>query len=290
MRSAAVTLIGIDCSSDPKKCGIAIGTYSAEGESRLKIQRLKFAEGSDVAAELPLSTVAFPPEVAGKSSIPRPSFTELPDLVPQDSPVLLCLDTPLGWPEEFKTHLADHKAGKALRWSDAELFRRLTDRYVHENYGKLPLEVGASWLGRTAYWSLLALDQLRSRVGKLELLTSAKEVFEQQFSFIEVYPAATLSAYHAEQAGSDNASKLDFIGFLVDQGKLEFEGKLRATLTEKNGEHLIDAVICAVAGADFIAGRCESLDEVASSLGVDVGDLMGRVESEGWIWVRKVAE
>jgi hypothetical protein len=41
------------------------------------------------------------------------------------------------------------------------MFRRMTDRAIHKNVGRTPLDVGADWIARTAHAALRFLAELR---------------------------------------------------------------------------------------------------------------------------------
>jgi hypothetical protein len=92
---------------------------------------------------------------------------------------------------------------------------------------------------------------------------------------IEVYPAGTLKAMGL-RAG----------GYKKDR---ERRAKLARTLgrhmTLPRGiaanEHVLDACVCVLAAADFLAGRAPGPDDAADA---------ARAEREGWIWVRQAEE
>ena len=78
-----------------------------------------------------------------------------------DQPTLLTLDAPLGWPVGMRTALCSHQAGGPMDVDPDYMFKRITDRCVKAD-GKNPLEVGASWIARTAHGALIILAALRA--------------------------------------------------------------------------------------------------------------------------------
>lgn len=173
--------------------------------------------------------------------------------------VLLALDAPLGWPAELGGALARHQAGEALAPTAHAMFRRMTDDVIYARLGKRPLEVAADRIARAAHAALRFLEELRQALGlPVNLVWSPRQ--RRRIGVIEVYPAATR------------------ITLRVPRGPGSLTG-LEARLTFQNGvapgsEDARDAVVCAIAGMEFLAGRT-----IAPSR-----RQMAQAKQEGWIW------
>jgi hypothetical protein len=176
---------------------------------------------------------------------------------------VLALDAPLGWPLALGRELAHHAAGLPLDAEPAELFRRHTDRVVERLLGKRPLEVGADRIARTAYAALQLLAAVSAETGRpIPLVWSPGDL--DPLGAIEVYPAATRLA-----RGVPNRP-----GALAG-----LEGEFAADLgfLEAASPDVRDAVVCTLAGADFLARRAMAPDDPVLA------------RREGWIWVRRPA-
>ena len=136
---SSVTVIGVDCATDPRRVGLARGAVSG-GRVAVTATQMGTREAP------PADVVARWAEEAG-------------------GPVLLALDAPLGWPAPLSDRLAAHRAGGALDASAHALFRRETDRDVKARLGKQSLDVGADRIARTAHAALGLLAALRERLG-----------------------------------------------------------------------------------------------------------------------------
>jgi hypothetical protein len=134
---------------------------------------------------------------------------------------------------------------------------------IYRRLGKLPLEVGASWLARTAVAALGLLDELRQASGRPIPLAWAPGEAES-WRVVEVYPAATRITHGMpDESGSivglsdvlDCSAVADVVTWSKDAG---------------------DACVCALAGADFLAGRAVPPEDVPTA------------HREGWIWAPDV--
>lgn len=238
-------IIGIDCATLTAKVGLALATQTAQGLV-LKQARVAGAE------EEMLEQLA-----VWMSGRPR---------------VLIALDAPLGWPEPLGRLLAAHLAGEPLGEQPNRLFRRETDRYIKQRLGKLPLDVGADRIARTAHAALALLAALRQRSGEpIPLVWSA--AYTERVGAIEVYPAGTLSAAGVRSSGYKEPGKVaqreEIIAWLATQ----LEGATGQRLLAENAD-VLDAAICLVAGRDFLQGRAMAPPSLAQA------------KKEGWIWVR----
>lgn len=120
-------IIGVDCATEPRNVGLALAERGS-------------AEASLVAVERGSSSTSLARRIA--------------EWMGDGRDVLLALDAPLGWPSALGDALYGHGAGGAISEAPDRLFRRLTDRVVHDRVGKLPLEVGADRIARTAVAAL----------------------------------------------------------------------------------------------------------------------------------------
>lgn len=242
------SIIGVDCATVPSRTGLARAVRTADGWHLLDVQTC-----SD--AVRPEAVVA-----NWLSDEPRS---------------LLAVDAPLGWPAELGETLAPHNAGEALSVPPARMFRRATDRFVHERLHKKPLDVGADKIAHTAWAALRLLGELRGSTGHdLPLAWSAAA--PSLPAVIEVYPAATLMS-HRLPSTSYKAP-----GSAARTAIQEFINRRLTTTGDVNalsvGEHALDAVLCVVAGLDFLAGTCYEPEEKSVA------------RREGWIWVKKSSD
>ena len=136
---APTILIGIDCACQPRNVGLARAEWAGGGRRWL----------TDVLCGGEVSSVA----------------EAVADWVRDAERCLLALDAPLGWPAPLGPALDAHVAGALIREPSDRLFRRATDRDIHRRFRKMPLEVGAERIARTARAALQMLDEVRSRTG-----------------------------------------------------------------------------------------------------------------------------
>ena len=237
-------LIGIDWSTNPKKVGLAV----ARTGDRVVLDSVSLGESSALLIDV----------VSG--------------WLEGAEAALIAIDSPLGWPSSFGINLVDHRAGDGLRGEADDLFHRETDRIIHEQIGIKPLEVGADRIARTARSALGFLDDLRATSGHALPLAWDPHVIAEP-SVIEAYPAATLKShglrhrgYKRVAHGPERLEIVEGLRRLVDVGE---HVDLCAT-----ADDALDAVICAVAATDCLAGTAIPPTDL---------DL---ARQEGWIWVR----
>jgi predicted RNase H-like nuclease len=194
-----------------------------------------------------------------------------------EGPTLLAIDAPLGWPRAMGRALASHRAGDAIEAPAQDVFRRLTDDRVHEIFRKRPLDVGSNLIARTAHAALALLAGVRERTGEtIPLAWSPSEA--ARVRAIEVYPAATLRARGLSDSGykgkgpSETAARKGLLDALSDE--IRSGRDVRASAAET--DHVLDAILCGLAGSDFLAGQGMPPREEEHD----------RVRHEGWIWVR----
>jgi hypothetical protein len=240
-----VTLIGIDCATDPSKVGLALGEFR-DGKTRLMGAQLGGRDPSIVQT------------VAG--------------WIRGREPVLLALDAPLGWPAPLGAALVQHVAGEPLRGEPNALFRRDTDRVVKAKIGRLPLDVGADRIARTAHAALALLAALRAVTGQPIPLAWQAEP-DVPVSAIEVYPAGTLQAHGLPASGYKEADRRPVRTAIIDAmaGRLHLPADT-AVLAEQ--ADVLDAALCILAAHDFL---CDDVIKPSDP---------ARARKEGWIWVR----
>lgn len=240
------TIIGIDAATEAKKLGLARGRLDA---SHLIIDEAVL--GSEMVSVMDTITSWI------------------------DGPTLIAVDAPLGWPSSLGGALRDHRAGRVIAVHPHDLFRRMTDKFVHETLGKLPLEVGADRIARTAHAALMRLGDLREGTGLQIPLAWTPRV--DDVACIEVYPAATLKARRVDSSGCKGpkgnapAARERVIAAIRHEFLLSVD---IARLV--SSDHRLDAVVCVLAGADFLQGKCVAPDDNQREVAT----------VEGWIWFR----
>lgn len=186
---------------------------------------------------------------------------------------ILAVDSPLGWPKAFSKQLNDHLAGMTLGNDDKPFFKRQTDIDIALRFGKIPLEVSADRIARTAYHTLRRLGNLKTTITRnIEIIWSPTDDFD--IGYIEVYPASTLLANKESIKGYKQNE---------EQRKIIFENisKQYTIINEEvtnifNIEHDFDAFICCLAGVDFLENRCKRYIELNDT-----------IRKEGWIWTKE---
>ena len=239
------TIIGIDCATAAARVGLAWGLLTERG---LVLKQAGIAGGEGAMVE------------------------QLAAWMAGQERVLIAFDAPLGWPESLGRLLAAHRAGESLAEQPNQMFRRETDRFIKQRLGKLPLDVGADRIARTAHAALTLLASLRQRTGEaIPLVWNAG--FTARAGAIEVYPAGTLSAAGVRSSGYKEPQKVAERQEIIAWLATRMEGVPGQRLLVENAD-VLDAAICLVAGRDFLEGRAMAPLSPA------------RVEKEGWIWVR----
>ena len=246
MLKSPLDIIGVDCAVDPRNVGLC---------------RARLHEGSLVALEVATA-------LGGNALDER-----LLSWVNAAVRPLLALDAPLGWPSPLADVLAQHRAGNPLPRERNALFRRQSDDVVAERLKKRPLDVGADRIARTAHAALELLRELRWATG-LELPLAWRPGWPVEASVIEVYPAGTLKAHGLLSSGYKGHGRrqarqgiVEALRPLIEVPDPIVEGMLES-------DHIVDAVVCAVAGADFLRGEVMEPEDLELA------------RKEGWIWVR----
>lgn len=238
-------IIGIDCATVAARVGLAWGQHTVQG---LVLKKAGVADSQEAMVELLATWVAGQPRV------------------------LIAFDAPLGWPEPLGRLLATHRAGEPLAEQPNRLFRRETDRFIKQRLGKLPLDVGADRIARTAHAALALLTALRQQTGEpIPVVWSA--AYPDYAGAIEVYPAGTLSAAGIRSSGYKEPGKRIERQPIITWLATQMEGVTGHRLLAENAD-VLDAAICLVAGRDFLLGRAMAPTSLKLA------------KKEGWIWVR----
>jgi hypothetical protein len=175
---------------------------------------------------------------------------------------LLALDAPSGWPEALSRELLHHKAGGALLASANDMFHRETDNEIKRRLGKRPLEVGANLIARTAHSALTLLRDLGHRLGQ-PIPMAWDPHWGGGIAAIEVYLAATRLAHGAQP----DTPPLEGLAGLFDIARIP------------DSPDAQDAILCVLAGADFLRGEAVGPSPMQ----------MQRARQEGWIWAAGVS-
>ena len=239
------SIIGIDCATVSKKVGLARG-FLSDGE--LIIDRL-----TKPAAHQSVCDV-------------------IADWIDPNTPTLLALDAPLGWPAALGQQLNAHSAGEVIPLDSNLLFRRETDRFVKCVVDKQSLDVGADRIARTALAALKYLNQISEATGQdIPLAWSAE--LDSGLSAIEVYPAATLKQAGFLSKGykkpGHRAERKEIFDAL--RGHVKFETETSVVI---NDDDVLDAAICVLAGGHFLMNECMRPANIELA------------RKEGWIWVK----
>jgi predicted nuclease with RNAse H fold len=223
MSNKEIKIIGIDCSTDPKKTGIACGLFDGK---KTKIKKVHLGS---------------------------PVVQTIFDWTSDNETVLIAIDAPLGWPEKLGCLLVNHRAGNSMNIDPDKLFRRVTDTTVEQRIHKRPLDVGANLIARTAHKALEIIEQLRKQKKLTEIPLAWKKELESGISVIEVYPAATLKAHSLLKSNYKEKEELrkeiiSGIGGIIELPKDPSDTN---DLLLKYVD-VLDAAICVLAAHDFL--------------------------------------
>lgn len=240
----SVAIIGIDCATQANKVGLAQG-YLSEGN--LYIDKLLKPAKDDSVAEIVSDWIAAGPHTKH----------------------LLAVDAPLGWPAFLGQALFEHNAGGALGGEVNSLFRRDTDRFIKATTGKLPLDVGADRIARTAHAALTLLSDIKAEINLAwnpELETGAWA--------IETYPAATLKVSGLRYEGYKKKGQIDQRKEICNSLSKLMGFHESSRMLMENDADILDAAVCVLAGFHFINKLCVLPPD------------QDMAKKEGWIWVK----
>ena len=249
--ASALLVVGIDCATLAENTGLAFGRLDT-ATGRLWVQEaMCCAKGDDLAVLIA-------------------------DAVAGDRPALLALDAPLGWPAPMGETLSWHQAGAPFGspiLSDDRMFSRETDLEIRQRFRKRPLEVGADRIARTARAALRLLAELEARRNKAVPLAWQPGIVDGVCA-IEVYPAATLRSRSIPTKGYRLQPKAR--RSVVQALAKEFVELPPLVQKMAANPHLLDALICLVAAADFAMGNVRPPPTEQHMT----------ARREGWIWAR----
>ena len=258
-----VFLIGVDCATQANKTGLARSEFDGENCRLLDVK------------------------MGSKCLDPASKLCEWVKLS-KDSPTLIALDAPLGWPDGFGNKLAGHEVGQPVKETCREkFFDRETDRVVKCLSKQKPLSVGADRIARTAFVALEILNEVRQKQKgqKLDVLVD-RPMDIQGAQAIEVYPAATLKMYGYPNKGYKDKKNTDHRKIreeIINKLSEDFKPILKQCHRERmlDEPDALDAVVCILAALDFLKGKARGPES----------DLeRARAEKEGWIWFKKPEE
>lgn len=292
-----IPVIGVDCSTNPAKVGLARATWS---DGTLTIDEVTSGGKKYPSRKWPMVVRGW---------------------LGDSADALIALDAPLGWPIALSRALRDHRAGGRLSddvTKDSDLmFLRLTDLVIHRTLRKKPIEVGANLIARTARDALVHLDSLRSQCRDRGGVSLARTPGHGPgIRAIEVYPAATLlsrrlpiAGYKGEirsvkrnktvarerqQKARNTAlrkTRGDLLSRLLDLEVVDVANNDIVNEATRSDD-ILDAVVCCVAARDFLGEEVISPEDpevarIAEKEGrcVDIA-----AEKEGWIWVKRPQE
>ena len=253
-----VTIIGIDCATEPSKIGLARGEWEP---NRLIIQDTEIASSScEIEKRVCMWTG-------------------------DGEKTLLALDAPLGWPDGMREELYRHRAGRPISVEKDKMFKRETDRFVKKQTGQPPLEVGADKIARTSHAALELLERIR-KVIKADIPMSWVQADVEGIQVIEVYPAVVLRTLCLDTKGykgnkqKEVEKRENLVHNLLKHKELEDQVEFCQGVTDKmeENDNLLDAALCVMAGADFCWGKCFNPPETDK----------GIVRREGWIWFKRI--
>lgn len=221
-----VKVIGIDCATDAKKVGLAMGVYN---NCDISVLETKFGSDGNSIAQI------------------------IANWINKDDKVILAIDAPLGWPEDLGNSLYYHFAGQSLSVESNLLFRRETDRFIKKMLGKQPLDVGADRIARTAYAALKIIDELQLAIkNKIEMAWNPEIV--NGISVIEVYPAATLQAYGIRSCGYKVKVQKDEREDILNELEKVMEIRCDSSQMILSAD-VLDSAVCLLAAKDFLNGN-----------------------------------
>jgi hypothetical protein len=240
------TIIGVDCSTQEDRIGLARGTLDIAGN--LRVERVTLGTAGESAAANICQWIAGKPRY------------------------IVALDAPLGWPDALSKALLEHQAGAALSVTPEQMFHRDTDHVVQRELGRMPQAVGADRIARTARAALGLLSEIRGIQGNAMPLAWKQA---RESGAIEVYPVATLAGRGLNRAGykADSAQGRKAREEILQRLGSEMEIAVTHALMIEDSDQL-DALLCVLAGADFARGQCVEPSDRALA------------KREGFIWFR----
>ena len=274
-----VRIIGWDAAVDPRNTALTLVTWRGAGSDSRPAPE-------DAAREIAALHVAA--HVAPRDH--EELIGTVSDWIHGETPTVLCVDSPLGWPERMAEALAVHVAGAGIEASADELFRRVTDIDVRRRVGKTPLDVGADRIARTALATLNAIADVQERVGRIGRTIHMPTAFEnprhhpETVPLLESYPAGWFASerivtrgYRPPESTGRRRELLDQVEQRLRSGGVEltYGAEVDRDRFTRRADDL-DALMCTLNGVDYLLGRCPP----------PAVDQQETARREGWIWCK----
>jgi hypothetical protein len=132
--------------------------------------------------------------------------------------------------------------------------------------------VGADRIARTAFAALGLLGRLRQRLAH-DIPLAWTPSIPSRWSAIEVYPAATLRAHRILDNGYKDAEAIQPRAEILKRLRFHHDIGGADEVLERSPD-VLDALVCTLAGADFLSGVAMAPEELTVA------------QREGWIWAR----
>jgi len=184
---------------------------------------------------------------------------------------VVAIDVPFGWPKPFTEGLAEYRIGYRLGSPRHRYQLRATDLWIRDKFPPLrPISVSTDKLGTTA---IVGTNLLHALSGEFKLAPTSSGVDR---SVIEVYPAASLQAWHLPYKGYKTGPIATKVRQEILDGlqhKLGFDpAGYRADLA--GSDHCLDALIAALTAWQYAEGTVSAPENFRREV----------LETEGWIW------
>ena len=165
------------------------------------------------------------------------------------------IDVPLGWPDIFVDAVTRHQRGEPFGGSPTrDLRHRVTDIWVRQQTGQIPLSVTTDWISYPA----MRMARILGRLSAPVVDRSGSD------HLVEVYPAAALRVW-----------RLRHNGYKGDEGRAVLEaiiGELRRRCPWlaadepiwgqlARSDHAFDALICALIARAHQTGLCHPIPD-----------------------------
>ncbi|MEG3638033.1 DUF429 domain-containing protein [Magnetococcus sp. PR-3] len=249
MKPSERLILGVDCATQWARMSVAVGHWN---NTRLTLQQTLTA-----------------------SDLNDDNWQKLVDQLSHlQTPLILAMDAPLGWPFPFMNQLFHHQAGEPLQGSANDLLRRMTDKVVRQHLGKTPLDVAADRIARTAHEALRMIGLIRSSHPEVAMLWHPAET--PKIGLLETYPAAVIrqrgyasQGYKKEDAHAKQ-TRLQMVKAVAEE--IDMPAHLHTVMSQT--DHDLDALLCLLATKDFLQGKALPPPK----------DHLAQIKKEGWIW------
>lgn len=242
--------VGIDLSTDPRKCGICVTEDDV----------VVHAGGGDRSSEHPDWLLGYCREAQA-----------------------VAVDVPFGWPAPFVEALKDYEIGVALDRDRRPYLYRTTDAWITETLPRhlardvrppAPFSVSADKLGATAMVGTVLL------AGLSPAFHLSPRIGGTRPAVVEVYPTLSLWAWalpHRGHRGNDEGARRNrqaLLQVFVEAFGITIPERAEGSLIRS--EHGFDALVAALTAREYVAGNtCDPPDDIPE----------GKLRTEGWIRV-----